>query len=90
MFRSIRWRLVLSFMVVMLLTVGSTGVLAISLLEKYLAQQEVEHLTANAEAVGRQVLGLVGAPEQRPELESLVRTSAFEECPKYEQATFRA
>ena len=41
MFRSIRWRLVLSYVLLTLLTVGVVGVLALSLVKRYVGQQEV-------------------------------------------------
>ena len=48
MFRSIRWRLVASYVGLTLLTVSSVGVLALSLIEGYVERQEQDYLTANA------------------------------------------
>ena len=59
MFRSIRWRLVLSFAFLTLLTVTLVGVLALSLVQRYVGQQETEQLRTNADAVARQALPLV-------------------------------
>ena len=50
MFRSIRWRLVLSYVLLTLLTVTIAGVLALSLIRQYVGQQETKNLSANAEA----------------------------------------
>jgi signal transduction histidine kinase len=77
MFRSIRWRLVLSYVLLTLLTVGLVGVLALSLVKRYVGQQEVEHLTANAEAVARQAVSLMRPVVRQGELQELAQTSAF-------------
>ena len=77
MFRSIRWRLVFSYVFLTLLTVGVVGVLALSLVKRYVGQQEVEYLTANAEAVARQATPLLWPMARQPELSELAQTSAF-------------
>jgi len=77
MFRSIRWRLVLSYVLLTLLTVGVVGVLALSLVKRYVGQQEVEHLTANAQAVARQAMALMRPVVRQGELQELAQTSAF-------------
>jgi two-component system OmpR family sensor kinase len=77
MFHSIRWRLVLSYVLLTLLTVGVVGVLALSLVKRYVGQQEVEHLTANAEAVARQAVALIRPVVRQDELQELAQTSAF-------------
>ena len=77
MFRSIRWRLVLSYVLLTLLTVGVVGVLALSLVKRYVGQQEVEQLTANAEAVARQATPLMRPVVRQRELQELAQTSAF-------------
>jgi HAMP domain-containing protein len=77
MFRSIRWRLVFSYVFLTLLTVSVVGVLALSLVKRYVGQQEVEHLTANAEAVARQATPLMWPMVRQGELNELAQTSAF-------------
>jgi len=77
MFRSIRWRLVFSYVFLTLLTVGVVGVLALSLVKRYVGQQEVEQLTANAEAVARQAMPLMWPMARQRELNELAQTSAF-------------
>lgn len=77
MFRSIRWRLVFSYVFLTLLTVGVVGVLALSLVKRYVGQQEVEHLTANAEAVARQAMPLMRLVVRQRELHELAQMSAF-------------
>ena len=77
MFRSIRWRLVASYVLLTLLTVSLVGVLALSLIKRYVEQQEQEYLTANAEAVARQALPLM-QPVMRPsDLRELAHTASF-------------
>jgi signal transduction histidine kinase len=78
MFRSIRWRLVLSYVLLTLLTVGVVGVLALSLVKRYVGQQEVEHLTANAEAVARQAVALMRPVVRQGELQELAQTSLLQ------------
>jgi two-component system OmpR family sensor kinase len=77
MFRSIRWRLVLSYTVLTLCTVGLVGVLALALLRHYVIEQETKTLTVNAEAVARQALPLLWPVVQQRELQELARTSSF-------------
>jgi signal transduction histidine kinase len=77
MLGSIRWRLVLSFAFLTLLTVALVGVLALALVQRYVVQQETEQLTANAEAVARQALPVVRPVLRRRELQQLAETSAF-------------
>jgi signal transduction histidine kinase len=77
MFRSIRWRLVFSYVFLTLLTVSLVGVLALSLIKRYVGQQEVEHLTASAEAVARQAMPLMRPAVGQRELQDLAQTSAL-------------
>jgi signal transduction histidine kinase len=77
MLRSIRWRLVLSYTVLTLCTVGLVGVLALALLKHYVIQQETKTLTATAEAVARQSLPLIWPVVQQRELQELAQTSSF-------------
>ena len=77
MFRSIRWRLIFSYVLLTLLTVSVVGVLALSLVKRYVGQQEIEHLTANAEAVARQAVPLMQPVVRQRELQELAQTSAF-------------
>jgi signal transduction histidine kinase len=77
MFRSIRWRLVLSYVFLTLLTVSLVGVLALSLIKRYVSQQEIEHLTTNAEAVAGQAMPLMWPVVQERELQELAQTSAL-------------
>lgn len=77
MFRSIRYRLVTSYALLTLLTVSVMGVLALSLIRRYIERQEVEYLTANAEAVARQALPFLLPTTSESDLDELVRTASF-------------
>jgi signal transduction histidine kinase len=77
MFRSIRWRLVLSYVLLTLLTVTMVGVLALSLIKQYVGQQEEENFSANAEAVALRAEPLLWPLVQHSELQVLARTSSF-------------
>ena len=77
MFRSIRWRLVVSYVLVTLLTVSVVGVLTLSLMKRYLEQRMVEDLTANAESVARQAAPLMWPTKRTPALGELAQTAAF-------------
>jgi signal transduction histidine kinase len=77
MFRSIRWRLVASYVLITLLTVSLVGVLTLSLVRRYVRQQETAYLTANAQAIARQALPLMQPAVQRADLMELVHTSSF-------------
>ncbi len=77
MFRSIRWRLVASYVLLTLLTVSLVGVLALSLMKRYAKEQAQDFLQANAEAVARQALPLMQPTVRPADLEDLVRTASF-------------
>jgi signal transduction histidine kinase len=75
--RSIRWRLVASYMLLTLLTAGLVGALALSLVKERVEQQEVEYLTANANAAARQAAYLISPTVHQNDLQRLAQTSAF-------------
>jgi len=83
MFRSIRWRLVASYVLLTLLTVSLVGVLALSLLKRYVEQQEQEYLRANAETVARQALPMIQSAlrqaqaDEYTHLRDLATTASF-------------
>ncbi|MEM7028360.1 MAG: HAMP domain-containing sensor histidine kinase, partial [Chloroflexota bacterium] len=77
-FQSIRWRLVASYVILTLLAVSLVGLLALSLAKQYIEQQEVEFLTANAEAVAHQAEPFLQFGKPPPfVLRELVQTAAF-------------
>ena len=77
MFKTIRWRLVASFVAVTLLTVGLIGVLALALFQRQTTSQELQFMRANADAVARQAQPLMEGRSNRASLQRLAQTSAF-------------
>ncbi len=77
MFHSIRWRLVASYVLLTLLTVSLVGLLALSLIKRYMEQQERDYLTENAEAVARQAVPLLETAVRSQGLLELVTTASF-------------
>jgi signal transduction histidine kinase len=77
MFRSIRWRLVFSYVLLTLLTVSLIGVLALSLVKRYVDRQERAQLTSNAEAVARQASSLMRPVVRQRALQELAQASSF-------------
>ncbi|RIL11463.1 hypothetical protein DCC79_04730, partial [bacterium] len=59
MFTSIRWRLVASYVMLTVLTVGILGTLTLSLVRRFSQQRELDFLTANARAVAEQAAPFV-------------------------------
>jgi signal transduction histidine kinase len=77
MFHSIRWRLVLSYLFLVLLILAVVGAVILRLVEDYAELQEREYLTANAEAVARQARSLLWPIIHQSDLQELVETSSF-------------
>ncbi len=77
MFHSIRWRLVASYVLLTLLTVSLVGILALSLIERYVDQQEQDYLTANAEAVASQAFPMMQPLLRQADLHELAQTASF-------------
>ena len=77
MFTSIRWRLVASYSVLILLSVTLMGTLALYIVQRYVGSQEGEYLRANAQAVAGQAAHFLEPHLRRIALEELASTSAF-------------
>jgi len=77
MFRSIRWRLVLSYVFLILLTLGVVGAVILQLVSDYVERREREYLTANAEAVAEQAQAHLWPMVDRSELQELAETFSF-------------
>ena len=77
MFRSIRWRLVASYVLLTLLTVSVLGVLGFSLVKQYIGQQETVFLSSNAEAVARQALPFMQSPVDRSYFRELANAASM-------------
>ncbi len=77
MFHSLRWRLILSYMLLTLLTVGVVGTVTYHFVTNSLGQMEYENLRANAEAVAHQAYPLMWPRLATGELQQLSQTAAF-------------
>ncbi len=77
MYHSIRWRLILSYSALTLLTIVLIGLVAVSLVSRYMASRENETLTVNAEAVARMAGPLLLPPSPPARLQQLAITSSF-------------
>jgi signal transduction histidine kinase len=76
-FRSIRWQLVASYVLLIVLTVAVVGTVALRLVVGHVERQEVEHLTGNARAIAQQAADLMWPVARQPELQRLAETWAF-------------
>jgi signal transduction histidine kinase len=76
-FISLRWRLVLSYALLALLTVFAVGALALALIRNNLRQREVDLMNANAGAVARQAALIFQQGPNRSALQQLADTAAF-------------
>jgi two-component system sensor histidine kinase BaeS len=77
MFNSIRWRLVISYMLLTLMIVSAVGLLALVAVQRYAEQQEIASLTANAETIARQAAPLLEASPSTVELNQLSQAASF-------------
>jgi signal transduction histidine kinase len=77
MLRSIRWRLVLSYVLLAVLAVSLVGVVALALVQQSLEQQEAAALRTNAEVIARQVSTRLFPVARLSDLDQLVQTAAF-------------
>jgi signal transduction histidine kinase len=76
-FISLRWRLVLSYALLAVLTVFAVGALALALIRNNLWQRESELMNANATAVARQAALIFQQGGDRNALQQLADTAAF-------------
>ncbi len=77
MFRSIRWRLITSYIFLAVLVGGVVGGFTYQLAKNYAEIREIQGLRANAEAIALQAEPLMFSPFAQYELQQLAETSAF-------------
>jgi signal transduction histidine kinase len=77
MFRSIRWRLILSYVILALFTIIVVGVLTLEIIEQHALRQERENLLTNARGLTQQTLPLLWPVVRQDELSQLVETASF-------------
>lgn len=77
MFKSIRWRLVLSHTLLTLLAVGLVGGVTYKIVDTTISSREIQGLRASAQAVAAQAEGLMWPVLNHQELAQLAQTAAF-------------
>jgi signal transduction histidine kinase len=77
MFHSIRWRLVASYVLLTLISISLAGVLASEIVRRYIQEQEVEKLHANAQSIAQQLLPLMWVKNSVPQINSLTKAASF-------------
>ncbi len=77
MIHSIRWRLIISYTALTILTILLISIVALSLLTRYMAARELETLALNAEAVSRIARPYLIHRDQDIRLQQLAITSGF-------------
>jgi signal transduction histidine kinase len=77
MFRSIRWRLITSYVLLTLLAVSIMGLIAMVAVKRYVEQQEINYLTENAETIAREALPLMRPGMALSQVGQLVQAAAF-------------
>ncbi len=77
MLHSIRWRLVASYILLTLISISIAGVLASEIVRRYVQEQEVEKLQANAQSIAQQLLPLMWAKTSAPHIHSLTKAASF-------------
>lgn len=76
MLRSIRVRLVLSYVLLALITVSTAGLLAVWGVQRYVKQQETSSLKTNAETIAKEAYPLISAGRSQ-QLERLAQAAGF-------------
>lgn len=74
---SIRWRLVLSYVLLTLLTVGLVGMLALTLLQQFIHAQTKAQLQTNARTIASQAAVLMTPAPRLDDLQDLANSLAF-------------
>ncbi len=77
MFRSIRWKLVFSYVILAVVAVSLVGLIALEIVRRYAEQQQLNQLQANARAVAYQAGPLMSPVVRGYELDRLVQTTAY-------------
>lgn len=77
MFRSIRWRLILSYVVLTLITISVVGLLTLKIIEQHALQQERENMLNNARGLTQQSLPLIWPVVRHDGLSQLAETASF-------------
>jgi signal transduction histidine kinase len=76
-FQSIRWRLVLSYVLITVLTVSMVGILALTLLDEFIRMETQTRLETNAQVIAQQAYSLLEPFPRVDQLRELTQTMAF-------------
>jgi signal transduction histidine kinase len=76
MFRSIKWRLITSYVALTLLTVSVLGALAFSFMHQSIKKQEIDFLTSNAETIAEKASQFFWPILRTSELKELANTTS--------------
>lgn len=76
-FQSIRWRLVLSYVMLTVLTVFLVGILSLTLLQQYIRLQTRERLAENGRAIAQQAYSLMQPFPRLDRLQELAQSMSF-------------
>jgi signal transduction histidine kinase len=77
LFHSIRWRLVASYVLITVLSVSIVGVLAAEIMQRYIKEQELHELQANAESISEQLESLMWPNTSLVQVNSLAQAASF-------------
>ena len=77
MLKSIRWRLVISYLFLAVVIVATVGLLAMWAAGRYVQRQEIEHLTTNAQNIAEQAASLLARNAAPEELDQLAAAASF-------------
>ena len=77
MFKSIRWRLIISYILLTLLTVAVVGSVTYQIIDHYVQQRKSASLRSNAEALAKQAYPYLWPVLQREELTRTRENSCF-------------
>ena len=76
MFRTIRWKLIASYVILAVFTVSLVGFVSVEIVRYYARQQQLNQLQANARAIAGQAASVLSPVVRIYELGSLAETTS--------------
>ena len=77
MFRSVRFRLALSYVLLTVLVAAVISGLGLFLVQRYASQEELQRLTSSAQSVAQQAASMLDGARRDDQLQELARTASF-------------
>ncbi len=77
MFRSIRWRLIFSFILVALLAVGAVGLLVLEIVAHQVKEQQIAYMHSSAQAIAQEASALMHQAANTADLEQLANIASL-------------